>query len=253
VKNFNKLLSKDTFGQYIFIRKLVIRIFGFITYFRFKKKNIPKIVGAEILQKLPRENVLFISNHQTYFADVAFMTHVFHSATDGYPNQIKLKSILKCNLIDLYYVAAEETMKAGLLPKILALSGAITIKRTWREAGKEIKRKVDKKDTDNIQNALESGWVITFPQGTTKPFAEGRKGTAHIIKNYKPIVVPIVINGFRRAFDKKGLFIKKKGTELQLTIKEPLNIDYSEYIENILHQVMVGIEQSKQFEWRATH
>lgn len=247
------MLKKDSFGQYIFVRKLIIRIFGIITYFRFNKKNIPKIQGAEILQKLQGKNVLFVSNHQTYFADVAFMVHVFHSATDGYPNQIKLASILKCKLIDLYYVAAEETMKAGLLPKILALSGAVTIKRTWREAGKEIKRKVDKKDTDNIQKALENGWVITFPQGTTKPFAEGRKGTAHIIKNYQPIVVPIVINGFRRAFDKKGLFIKKKGTELQLTIKEPLEIDYTEYVENILHKVMDGIEQSRKFEWRANH
>ncbi len=247
------MLSKDPFGQYIFVRKLIIRTFGFITYFRFKKQNTPKIKGAEILQKLQGKNVLFVANHQTYFADVAFMTQVFHSALDGFPNQIKLSSILKCKLIDLYYVAAEETMKAGLLPKILALSGAITIKRTWREAGKEIKRKVDKKDTDNIQKALDNGWVITFPQGTTKPFAEGRKGTAHIIKNYQPLVVPIVINGFRRAFDKKGLFIKKKGTELQLTIKEPLDIDYSEYVENILHKVMDGIEQSRKFEWRANH
>ena len=30
-----------------------------------------------------------------------------------------------------------------------------------------------------------------------------RKGTAHIIKQYKPVVVPIVIDGFRRSFDRK--------------------------------------------------
>lgn len=247
------MFKKDTFGQYIFIRKTIIRIFGFITYYGFNKKNTPKIEGAELLQKLQGKNVLFVSNHQTYFADVAFMTHVFHSSKDGYPNQIKLKSILKCKLIDLYYIAAEETMKAGLLPKILALSGAISIKRTWREAGKEIKRKVDKKDTENIKKALENGWVITFPQGTTRAFAEGRKGTAHIIKNYEPIVVPIVINGFRRAFDKKGLLFKKEGTVLHIRIKEPLEIDYSDYVENILHKVMDGIEQSRKFEWRANH
>ena len=179
------MFKRDTFGHYIFLRKLVIRIFGFITYFGFSKKNIPKIEGAEILQNLRSKNVLFVSNHQTYFADGAFMFHVFHSALCGYPNQLKLWAILKCMRTNLFFVAAEETMKAGILPKILALSGAITIKRTWRAAGKEIKRKVDAKDTGNIEKALKAGWVITFPQGTTKPFADGRKGTAHIIRDRK--------------------------------------------------------------------
>ena len=152
---------------------------------------------------------------------------------------------------NLFFVAAEETMKAGILPKLLGFAGAISIKRTWREAGKNIKRKVDVKDTENIERALNAGWVITFPQGTTRAFADGRKGTAHIIKNYNPIVVPIVINGFRRAFDKKGLFLKVKGTALQVTVKQPLELDYSDNVDNILHKVMDAIEQSEKFEWRA--
>lgn len=231
----------------------MFRLFGRVTFNRFTKKNNINIEGAELIASLPDTNVLFISNHQTYFADVAFMLHVIHSALDGLPNKMRLRSLLRHKKSDIYYVAAEETMRAGLLPKLLALSGAITIKRTWREAGKEIKRKVDKKDTDNIKQALEAGWVITFPQGTTKPFAKGRKGTAHIIKNYKPIVVPIVIDGFRRAFDKKGLFLKKKGVTLHMKIKEPLKIDYDDHIENIMQVVMDGIEQSRKFEWRSTH
>ncbi|MBL4594502.1 MAG: 1-acyl-sn-glycerol-3-phosphate acyltransferase [Flavobacteriales bacterium] len=247
------MVKRDIFGQFIFFRKLVIRVFGFITYFRFKKTNIPKIKGAEIIRDLPQENVLFVSNHQTYFADGAFLFHVIHSALDGHPNEIRLKSILKCMKVNMFFVAAEETMKSGLLPKILGLAGAISIKRTWREAGKEIKREVNAKDTDSIEKALKTGWVITFPQGTTRAFAEGRKGTAHIIKNYKPVVVPIVINGFRRAFDKKGMFIKKKGTELQVTIKEPLDIDYNDNVENVLQKVMDAIEQSRKFEWRSNH
>lgn len=231
----------------------MFRLFGRVTFNRFTKKNNIKIEGAELIPSLADKNVLFISNHQTYFADVAFMLHVIHSALDGYPNKMKLKSLFRSKKSDIYYVAAEETMKAGLLPKLLGLSGAITIKRTWREAGKDIKRKVDKNDTDNIRQALEAGWVITFPQGTTKPFAPGRKGTAHIIKNHKPIVVPVVINGFRRAFDKKGLFLKKKGTTLHMRIKQPLKIDYDDHIENIMQVVMDGIEQSRKFEWRSTH
>ncbi|RTL12798.1 MAG: 1-acyl-sn-glycerol-3-phosphate acyltransferase, partial [Flavobacteriaceae bacterium] len=37
---------------------------------------------------------------------------------------------------------------------------------------------------------------------------------------------PIVIDGFRRSFDRKGLMIKKKGILQSMVIKEPLKIDY---------------------------
>lgn len=73
-------------------------------------------------------------------------------------------------------------MKQGLVPRIFAYTGALQIKRTWREAGQQIERPVDPADVEKINQALTSGWVITFPQGTTKPFEKGRKGTAHIIK-----------------------------------------------------------------------
>ena len=229
----------------------MIRSFAIVSYPRFNYINKPVIKGAELLPQLKGQNVLFVSNHQTYFADVAFMFHVMESAIDGHPNELWLRSMLKCPFPQIYFVAAEETMKSGILPKLMGYAGAISIKRTWREAGANIKRKVDGKDTESIKKALDSGWVITFPQGTTKPFADGRKGTAHIIKDYQPIVVPIVINGFRRAFDKKGLFLKKKGTKLEVTIKPPLVLDYSDNVENILHKVMSGIEQSEKYEWRS--
>lgn len=241
------MLKKDAFGQFVFLKKLVFRLFGRITFNRFTKINSTQIKGAELLSKLQDTNILFVSNHQSYFADVTLMFHVIHSALAGFPNELKLKPLLNFKKDNIHYIAAEETMKSGFLPKILALTGAIPIKRTWREAGKNIKREVDKNDTENIKHALETGWVITFPQGTTRAYADGRKGTAHIIKNYKPIVIPIVVDGFRRAFDKKGLFIKKKGVVLKLKIKEPLNIDYNDSVENILAQVMDAIEQSDKF------
>ena len=96
--------------------------------------------------------------------------------------------------------------------------------------------------------ALEDGWVITFPQGTTKSFKPVRKGTAHIIKQHKPIVVPIVIDGFRRSFDKKGLRLKKKGILQSFIIKEPLQIDYeNDTIEEIVEKVEYAIEQHPSF------
>jgi 1-acyl-sn-glycerol-3-phosphate acyltransferase len=103
-------------------------------------------------------------------------------------------------------------------------------------------------DITNIGVALDDGWVITFPQGTTKPFKPVRKGTAHIIKKYKPIVIPIVIDGFRRSFDKKGLMIKKRGILQSMIIKPPLDIDYeNDSVDEIIEKVQYAIEQDPSF------
>ncbi|MBT8282100.1 MAG: 1-acyl-sn-glycerol-3-phosphate acyltransferase, partial [Muriicola sp.] len=94
----------------------------------------------------------------------------------------------------------------------------------------------------------QDGWVITFPQGTTTPWKPLRKGTAHIIKKYKPIVVPVVIDGFRRSFDKKGLYVKKKGILQSLVIKEPLEIDYeNDSVDSIIEKLEYAIEQHPSF------
>ena len=69
----------------------------------------------------------------------------------------------------------------------------------------------------------------------------------------KPVVVPVVINGFWRAFNRKGLSFKKKGTLLSVIFKEPLQINYEQSVEEILEQVMDAIEQSKQFMLQGKH
>jgi len=241
-------LKKNVFGQYVFVKKNVIRIFGALVYPRFNWINKPEIIGAEILQNLPDKNVLFVSNHQTYFADVSFFLHIFHAALKGRPNNIKYPGFFFVPKDNIYYVAAEETMKSGLLPKILALSGAVTVKRTWRANGKNVKREVDKKEVEQIDTALEDGWVITFPQGTTTPYVKGRKGTAILIKKHQPVVVPIVIDGFRRAFDKKGMKLKKKKSKLKVRIKPPLEYSADESANDILARIMDAIEQSPDYD-----
>lgn len=242
------LKLRDPFGYSYLIKRLVIFVFGIITQFRFNVLFKNKIQGSRILKDLPETGVLFVSNHQTYFADVAFLYNVFNCTKYGVFDRINFPWFIFNPKLNIYFIAAKETMKAGLLPKIFEYAGSVSIKRTWREAGKDISRGVDPRDIEKIIKALQSGWVITFPQGTTKPYAIGRRGTAQIIKIAKPIVIPIVIDGFRRAFDKKGLFIKKKGVTLKVTIKPPLNINYDDTPENIMKQIMDAIEQSESFQ-----
>ena len=242
------LFRKNPFGHILFLKKWLIRIFALLTHRRYRGFNELRIEGSEIIKNLPDTNVLFVSNHQTYFADVVAMFHVFNASLSGRVDSIKNVGYILQPKLNVYYVAAKETMKTGILPRIMAYAGAVTVERTWREKGKEVQRNVNLEDTENIGIALRDGWVITFPQGTTKPFKPIRKGTAHIIKQYKPIVIPIVIDGFRRSFDKKGLRIKKRGILQSFQIKEPLVIDYeNESVEEIVSKIEYAIEQHSSF------
>ena len=238
------MFKRNPFGHYDILKIWLIRVFGVISYRRYHGFNELQIEGSENIVNLPDRKVLFVSNHQTYFADVVAMFHVFNASLSGRQDTLKNLGYLWKPKLNIYFVAAKETMRSGLLPRILAYAGSISIERTWRSKGKDVNRQVKKGDISKIGKALDDGWVITFPQGTTTPFKPIRRGTAHIIKNYKPIVVPIVIDGFRRSFDKKGIFIKKRGILQSMEIKKPLDIDYdNETTEEIVEKLQFAIEQ----------
>ena len=242
------LFKRNPFGHILFIKKWLIRILGTLSHRRFRGFNELKIEGSEIIKNLPDKNVLFISNHQTYFADVVSMFHVFNASLKGRVDSIKNVGYLWHPKLNMYFIAAKETMTSGLLPKIMAYAGSVSIERTWRSKGEDVKRQVKMSDVSKIGTALNDGWVITFPQGTTTPFKPIRKGTAFIIKQYKPIVIPIVIDGFRRSFDKKGLRIKKKNILQSMEIKAPLDIDYEkDTAEDIVTKIEYAIEQHPSF------
>jgi 1-acyl-sn-glycerol-3-phosphate acyltransferase len=242
------IFKKNPFGHILWIKKMLIRILGVISHGRYRSFNNLQIEGSEVLRNIPENNVLFISNHQTYFADVAAMFHVFNASLKGRDDSIKNIGYIWNPKLNLYYIAAGETMRSGILPKIFAYTGSVSIDRTWRSAGENVNRQVKMSDISNISKALDDGWVITFPQGTTTPFKPIRRGTAHIIKTYKPTVVPIVIDGFRRSFDKKGLMIKKRNVLQSMVIKEPLKIDYeNDEISDIVTKIEYAIEQHPSF------
>lgn len=236
------------------VRKLVYFFVGLFSYPGLAIVNKLKISGTEHISKLPKQRVLFVSNHQTYFADVITFLHIFCAVKWGKKNKLGVPYYLLNPFTRVNYVAAEATMKGSFISRLFLLAGGLTVKRTWNEGPKkEVRKGLDASDTRKIFKALANNWVITFPQGTTKPFAPGRKGTALIIKQMKPIVIPVVINGFWRAFNKRGLKFKKKGTLLTVTFKPPLVIDYSAPAEEILAQVMDAIEQSKKYMMMGKH
>lgn len=242
------LFKRNPFGHILFVKKWIIRILGVLSHRRFNKFNKLIIEGSEVIKSLPENKVLFVSNHQTYFADVTAMIHVFNASLSGRVDSIKNVGYLWQPKMNIYFIAAKETMRSGLFPRILAYAGSVSIDRTWRAKGEQVNRQVKMSDISNIGKALDDGWVITFPQGTTTPYKPIRRGTAHIIKKYKPIVIPIVIDGFRRSFDKRGIRIKKKNILQSMEIKKSLDIDYdNDSIENIVKKIEHAIEQHPSF------
>jgi 1-acyl-sn-glycerol-3-phosphate acyltransferase len=236
---------KDRLKESRLFRKILYFIIGVVTYPGLAIVNKLRITGTENLLGLPRKNVLFVSNHQTYFADVITLLHIFSAVKWGKMNRLGFPYYLLNAFTDVNYVAAEETMKKSWISKLFTAGGAITVRRTWTGKASEQRKGLDPSDSRKIVRALERNWVIQFPQGTTTPFAPGRKGTAHLIKLNRPIVIPIVIDGFSTAFDKKGLKLVRRGTLLTVSFKPCMPIDYDASVEEILDQVMTAIGQNR--------
>ena len=218
------------------IKKAIIRTIGVLTHKTFNNKRF-NIHGTSILNKIPKNNVLFISNHQTYFYDVIAMLHVFNASVNGRRDSLKNILYLLKPKSNIYFIAALETMKASVISKILSYAGSILIKRTWREAGKEITRNIRSEDFDNIIKALNDGWVITFPRGTTDNSKPVRSGTAYIIKQTNPIVIPVKIDGFGDVFERNSLKIKNKTKTFSIKFGNALKFNDNESIESITNQI----------------
>lgn len=213
---------RDPFGNILFLKGWLTSLLGLLTYPGLNLLNRLRISGLERLHDLPDRNVLFVSNHQTYFADVIALYHVF-GAAKWRLRQITWPIYLLAPRIRCYYVAAEETMKeGGWLPKLFTYAGAVTVKRSWRKKGEAVQRGADFRSPAKIKRALDFGWVINFPQGTTSPGAPVRKGAANMIKAFRPLVVPVRIGGFNQAFDKRGLRFRRFGTRLSIAFGEPV-------------------------------
>jgi len=156
------LIKRNPFGHILIIKKWIIRIVGISFHGRFKRFNNLKIEGSEIIRGLPDKNVLFLSNHQTYFADVIAMFHVFNASLKGRNNTLKNVGYLWYPKLNFYFIAAGETMRSGIIPKIFAYAGSVSVERTWRSKGEDVNRQVKMSDVSKIGTALDDGWVVTF-------------------------------------------------------------------------------------------
>jgi 1-acyl-sn-glycerol-3-phosphate acyltransferase len=169
------------------IRRGVIASFGLgFTLPYFSLLNEVEVEGDEILDGLPRKNVVFLANHQTYFLEaIAFFDLVYVR------HQFPLEDPL------LRFSAAEETMKKNLLTALMKLAGGVTFKRSFRDAGVAIERSVDAEGAARVEKAIRQGWLLHFPAGTTQAGAPLRSGVSRLLHDTRAAAVPVRVEGFR--------------------------------------------------------
>ena len=232
-------MKKNIFGQTIFLKRLIIGFVGLITHRTFRSKRF-EIKGSKNLVNLPSTNVLFVSNHQTYFYDVIAMLHVFNSSVKGRIDSVKKPKYLVSPKTNLYYIASLETMKKSIITKLLTYAGAVLVQRSWRDSGESVSRDIRSEDPDKIKLALKDGWVITFPRGTTDNSKPIRKGTAHIIKNNDPLIVPVNLIGFKDVFQRNGLKVINRKNFFSIEIMKPLRIDIT---KKSIEEITIELEK----------
>ena len=131
----NSIIKK--FRNFHLGRKIVYFFVGLFSYPGLAIINKIKISGTENIKDLPRQKVLFVSNHQTYFADVIMFFHIFSAVKWGKTNRLGVPYYLLNPFTRVNYVAAETTMKGSWISRLFLLAGGLTVKRTWNKETKE--------------------------------------------------------------------------------------------------------------------
>ncbi len=82
--------------------------------------NHLKIEDTKHVAVLPKRNVLFVSNHQTYFADIIVFIHILCAVKWRKPNHLGgIPYYLLNSFTHVYFVAAEETMRSSWISSCL--------------------------------------------------------------------------------------------------------------------------------------
>jgi 1-acyl-sn-glycerol-3-phosphate acyltransferase len=174
--------------------------------------NRVDVHNGELLNRLPKRGVVFLSNHQTYFTEAITFFDVAYR-----------KRRLRWEEPFLRFSAAEETMHASPATTLLKKAGAVTFRRSFRSGGVDLQRSVDFEGIARIEQAIRSGWLLHFPTGTTRADAPIRSGVARLLHSTQAIAVPMRVDGFRDLLLRKQ-FPGRIGKRVSMRFGEPLDL-----------------------------
>jgi 1-acyl-sn-glycerol-3-phosphate acyltransferase len=176
--------------------------------------NDVHVEGDEVLPRLPRKNVVFLANHQTYFLEaIAFFDVVYVR------HQFPLEDPV------VRFSAAEETMKKNLVTKVMTLAGGVTFRRSFREGGVDVRRAVDLKGVERVEEAIRDGWLLHFRAGTTKQGAPLRSGVSRLLHHTKATALPVRVDGFRELLLHKQI-PGKVFQSCSIRIQPPMDLEW---------------------------
>jgi 1-acyl-sn-glycerol-3-phosphate acyltransferase len=205
-------LEQSFFDRWIRRGLITSFAFGFtLPYFRLL--NRVHADGDAILDGLPHRNVVFLSNHQTYFMEaIAFFDLVY----------VKHRFPLEDPFVR--FSAATETMQKNVVTQIFTRAGGVTFRRSFREGGKDVKRGADFEGIAKVEEAIANGWLLHFPAGTTQKGAPLRPGIAQLLHRTKAVTVPVRVDGFRKLLLYRQL-PGKIFRKCHLRVHPPLDLD----------------------------
>lgn len=188
----------------------------------YKKGNL-EVENKSLFDALPEENVLIIMNHTTYYMEaVAILLHLWKEAGNINDVKHKFNPVVEFNSLKKKGANPWREFVNGVARGM----GMIYVRR---ENDKKIHGDGRKMYNENafqeIFDTLDKGWVIFFPQGTTKKTAPLKPGILKIIKEKNPHLLLIKTSNFRECFGKKGVFPKK-------SFNGKLGLDVKKIIEN---------------------
>lgn len=179
------------------------------------------------IENIPKENCVFIANHQAIFDGFALLAYIDKP---------------------FGFIAKKEIQKIPLVNSWIKSIGSIYLNReSPRESIKTIQEGVEK---------INEGYsIMIFPEGTRSlkskmnPF---KKGSMKLAIKSKALIVPITIDGTYNVLE---VGRKVTGNEIKMVIHKPINVnslskeeeqDLGEYVQNIIEQELKEICKRKQ-------
>ncbi|QNO15105.1 1-acyl-sn-glycerol-3-phosphate acyltransferase [Alkalicella caledoniensis] len=170
-------------------------------FVQFFGKSVIRVVGANVevegLENLPKGNVLFVGNHQSY-ADIPIML--------GFIPGVKS------------FIAKKETRRIPVVSWWMVEINCVFLDRQNLRQGM--------KDMAKAKEFLQEGRsMVIYPEGTRSQnddMGEFKKGSLKIAQQANVPVVPVAILGSYKLYEQQK---KIKKAEVKLTIGEPIFIE----------------------------